>query len=90
MITQYIWIALGLVSLVAGYNWFKQRGATATLLESVEPIRTLTPKIPSSADAFSATEVVTARLRAVGLAEEEIAAVRRPILDHISKEVKAL
>ncbi len=87
MMNQFIWIALGLAAVVFAYRYFKQRQATATLIESAEPIRLLTPKIPSSADAFSATEVITARLKAVGLPSEEIAAIRRPILEQISKEV---
>ena len=90
MTTQYLIVALVLSAVYYIYKMIKDRNASAavaTLEETASPLVLLTPKIPSSADAFSATEVLTARLRAVGLPAEEIAAIRRPILENMSKEV---
>lgn len=94
MITQYVWVALLLAAGFFGFRFMKQRQAAATAAndppEDAAGKVTLSPKIPSSADAFSATEIIAARLKAVGMPDEEIAAVRRPILENISKEAKVL
>ncbi len=90
MMTQYAWIALALTAAYFGWNYIRSRGQAVTTGDDPPASVVLKPKVPTSADSFAAVEVLSARLEAVGLPAEEIAAIRRPILEQISKPIKQL